>query len=40
MKAASDRIESVRLEKEYKAYMNLINLIDSEATIKDGNLPS
>jgi small GTP-binding protein len=40
MKAASDRIESVRLEKEYKAYMNLINLIDSEGTISDGNLPS
>jgi small GTP-binding protein len=40
MKAASNRIEPARLEKEYKAYMNLINLIDSEGAIKDGKSPS
>jgi small GTP-binding protein len=36
MKAAANRIEPARLEKEYKAYMNLINLIDDEGAMIDG----
>jgi small GTP-binding protein len=39
MKAASKRIEPTRLDKEYKAYMNLINLIDTESPIRDRNSP-